>query len=237
MTSNKNIHITQQNISYYNEIAKEYDVILNEDKSNAVVRKAVKEKFVSTVNPGWVLDFGGGTGQDTGWLQQHHYSILFCEPSAGMRNIAIENVKNNTAAGKIIFMDEAKINFKNWDNVLPFEQKVNGVLANFAVFNCIPNIDTLFQNLSPVMQSGGHVIAVILNNSLLKLFRRSPVNFIKNIVLNKPLISVISFKAQQQTVYIHTMKEIKKAAGKYFILKDATVLKGSGFILLDLIKR
>src|SRR5882757_4263284 len=150
MTSNKNIHITQQNISYYNEIAKEYDVILNEDKSNAVVRKAVKEKFVSTVNPGWVLDFGGGTGQDTGWLQQHHYSILFCEPSAGMRNIAIENVKNNTAAGKINFMDEAKINFKNWDNTLPFEQKVNGVLANFAVFNCIPNIDTLYQNLSPV---------------------------------------------------------------------------------------
>ena len=38
--------------------------------------------------------------------------------------------------------------FRNWNAGFPFDQKVNAVLANFAVINCIPDIELLFEKLA-----------------------------------------------------------------------------------------
>ena len=62
--------INQQNISYYNEIAADYDAILQKDVNNTAVRLKLAAKFTTLVKSGRVLDFGGGTGQDLGWLLQ-----------------------------------------------------------------------------------------------------------------------------------------------------------------------
>ena len=48
----------EQNISYYDEVAAAYNSIMEGDKSNTVVRQKVKEKFLSIVKAGSVLDFG-----------------------------------------------------------------------------------------------------------------------------------------------------------------------------------
>jgi len=228
-------HTGDQNISYYNEIAGVYDDLLQEDLSNAIVRKMVQEKFTAVVTPGWVLDFGGGTGQDIAWLR-HNYTIFFCEPAAAMRAVAEERARNNSAMGNIFFLDAAKIDFKTWHKKLPFEQKVNAVLANFAVFNCIAAIDILFQNLALVMQSGGHIIAVMLNNKPSHLLQQ-PLRFIRHMVTGKQLTTSINYKEQQQVVFNHTVGEIKKAARKYFIFQSITPVKDSGFMLLHLTKK
>src|ERR1700722_678196 len=81
--------IYRQNISYYDEIADDYDAMLQRDASNKITREKVAEKFTLLVKNGAVLDFGGGTGSDLGWLSGGNYDILFCEPSVGMRRKAI----------------------------------------------------------------------------------------------------------------------------------------------------
>src|ERR1700676_5350087 len=163
-----NVQISRQNISYYNEIAADYDAILNKDSSNTIIRNKVAAKFISLVNGGSVLDFGGGTGQDLGWLLQNDYKIIFCEPSAAMRQIAIEWSKGEFPDAGISFFDDNKSDFRSWNAKFPFDQKVNAVLANFAVINCIPDIEFLFEKLALAMDPGGIVIALILDIGLVK---------------------------------------------------------------------
>ncbi|HWY36712.1 MAG TPA: hypothetical protein VNX68_18855, partial [Nitrosopumilaceae archaeon] len=90
----QDVQISRQNISYYDEIAGNYDAILNNDGANKIIREMVAGRFSSLVKGGYVLDFGGGTGRDLAWLIQNNYQIIFCEPSVAMRKIAINRIKN-----------------------------------------------------------------------------------------------------------------------------------------------
>ena len=237
MQTENNIQISRQNISYYNEIAAGYNSLLEKDATNKIIRKIVAEKFINTVKPGWVIDFGGGTGQDLPCLTAYNYDIIFCEPAAGMRMIAKHYRTANPGTNTINFLEGDNTDFRNWEEILPFKQKADGVLANFAVFNCIPDIDRLFINLSQVMNPGGHVIALIMNNRLNRMLRQYFRSTIKSLISGKPLTISISYHSEMQTVYIYSGAAIKKAFEKYFTLQSEEILTGDGFKLLHLVKK
>src|ERR1700685_2208155 len=113
--------ISRQNISYYNEIGPQYDAILDKDEANTIIREKVTTRFTNLVKrDAVVLDFGGGTGRDLVWLLQNHYRVIFCEPSAVMRLIAIERGKSAFPDAGISFLDDNKSDFRNWHDVFPF---------------------------------------------------------------------------------------------------------------------
>src|SRR6516162_5484852 len=56
------IRLAGQNISYYNEIAANYDNILARENANKLVRRNVAERFMEKIGKGTIMDFGGGTG-------------------------------------------------------------------------------------------------------------------------------------------------------------------------------
>ena len=206
-----------------------YDAILTKDVTNLEVRKKVAEKFTSLVKAGSVLDFGGGTGQDMGWLSAHHYNIFFCEPSNGMRQIAMNRSEKDFADAKIYFVDQNKTDFRKWEVVIPFESKVDAVLANFAVFNCIPDIELVFKNLSVVLNPGGIIIAVILNSSLRKRLRSNLKGTIQSLFNGKAVKIRIDNNGLQQQVYFYTCNAIKKASSDNFEFKHVEHLHGSDF--------
>jgi len=67
------------------------------------------------VKPGWIMDFGGGTGLDIKWLTENGYKIFFCEPSAEMRQQAINYNNNILHSADIYFLQEPVANFKTWN--------------------------------------------------------------------------------------------------------------------------
>jgi SAM-dependent methyltransferase len=229
------IQVSRQNISYYDEIAADYDAILNEDAANSATRSKVAAMFTALVKGGYVLDFGGGTGQDLGWLVQH-YRVIFCEPSAPMRKIAMERSSKELPGSDIIFFDEPKTDFRIWTANFPFEQKVDAVLANFAVFNCIPDIELLFEKLALAIKPGGIVIAVFLDNSLIKRLRSNLKGTLSSFFSGGTVSFFINYNGQRQLVYIHTFKAIKKAAADRFDIHPGQ-LHGSGFRLIHLIRK
>lgn len=237
ISNTSDIIINQQNISYYDEIAADYDAILKKDETNLEVRKKVAEKFTALVKAGSVLDFGGGTGQDMGWLSAHHYNIFFCEPSSGMRQIAMNRRKKEFAGAEIYFVDENKADFRKWEAVFPFESKVDAVLANFAVFNCIPDIELVFKNLSIVLNPGGIIIAVILNSSLRKRLRSNLKGTIQSLFNGNAVKIRIDHNGLQQQVYFHTCNAIKKASSDNFEFKHVERLPGSDFLVIHLIRK
>ncbi|HXB28720.1 MAG TPA: class I SAM-dependent methyltransferase [Puia sp.] len=214
----------EENISFYNEIASDYDAILDQESSNEIIRNRVKEKLLSTVEAGWVLDFGGGTGRDLDWLLSNRYKIIFCEPSVGMRQKAISRYEDEVLANNIIFLENDKVDFTNWHIKLPFSIKVDAILSDFAVINCIADIDLLFKNLAQIIKPGGHMIALMLNHGHKKNWRWKVREFIKSVISRKPAVINVKYKEHQQTVYIYSPGEVKRASSIYFDICSNEIL-------------
>lgn len=229
--------LNNANILYYDAIAAEYDRILNDDEKNVVIREMVAKEFIKVVEGGYVLDFGGGTGRDLGWLIQQQYQIIFCEPSRAMRLKAMERRKTEFPETGILFFEEAEADFRNWNHSFPFPQKIDAVLANFAVFNCIPDMDVLFDMLALAIKKGGHIVALVLDDRLTNRLRSNAKGTLKSFFSGKPVTMYINYKSHQQEVYIHSARAIRKASGKKFDLVSQNRLNGYGFRLIHLIKK
>jgi SAM-dependent methyltransferase len=236
-SNNESIRVSSVNILYYNEISGSYDAILNEDSKNALIRAKVASVFSSVVKGPDMLDFGGGTGLDLSWLLERGYRVFFCEPAISMRQLALNRVKNVYAASEIEFLDDGKTDFRNWSHLFPFERKLNAVLANFAVLNCIPDIDLLFAKLALVLEPGGIVIVLMLDNSLFKRFRTSLPGTIKSLLFGTAVSYPIEFKGDRQIVYIHSNRGIRRAANLQFKIVRTERLKGFGFCLIHLVRK
>jgi SAM-dependent methyltransferase len=227
--------IIEQNISYYNGIASQYGTMVDKN-SDKIVRQKVADKFSGVVQNATVLDFGGGTGLDLEWLTTNNNKIFFCEPSNAMRKIAISASKN-LSNQNIIFIQESAADFRQWNKQLPFAEKVDAVLANFAVINCIPGIELLFQNLVLLTRPGANIIALILVKNIKKISGTNFYKFLQSTIFNEPLSINIQHQNHQQTVYIYSIKEIIKASRNYFIFCSNERLPDSEFTLIHLIRK
>ena len=226
------LEISKQNISYYNAISDEYNDMVNKEPDR-IVRENVAYKFCNIVKGGSVLDFGGGTGLDIQWLIDNGFNIFFCEPSSGMRERAIAD-HSNLPKDRITFLDNSSTDFRRWHSQLPFVEKVDAVLSNFAVLNCIPDIELLFKSLALVIKPGGNMIALVLTKSLKKNLRLDFQNMLKSFVRRGRTTLNIWYKKHGQTVYVYSIKEIEKASAKDFIFCGSEVLPSSVFTLIHL---
>ncbi len=229
-------HIRKQNIDYYDKIAVDYDGILNDSAKTELVRNKMENKLRTHVPDGIVLDFGGGTGEDLQWLLKNNYSIIFCEPSEGMRSLAILKSKKLPDAN-ILFLEKEQTDFESWDKILPFNEKANAVVANFAVLNCILNLEAFFKNLTLVTAPNADVFLMVLNVGLKNNLLKKPLQAFKSLMGNQPIDLQIEFDGKQQQVYLHSVKSIRKAGGGYFDFKSCEKLKAEGFSLIHLRKK
>lgn len=236
--SNQNFRaISSQNALFYDGIANQYDLLMNDQDKNALTRLKVAGKFTQLVHSGNVMDFGGGTGLDLPWLTSQDYEIIFCEPSSGMRQKAIELNKMKLRSNRISFLSGQENDFTSWNQRNPFTKKLDGVLSNFAVLNNIPDLTTLFQAIAEIMKPGAHFIACIIDNHLLKILSNYPGQFLKLTISGKPITTTIHFKEYEQLVYIHTMHQIRKSSRPFFQLVNSESIDGTSFKLIHLMRK
>jgi SAM-dependent methyltransferase len=235
MDSSNPSSVIQQNVSYYNEIAEQYDATLDKDHSNTAIRKQVADLLSSLVPSGVVLDFGGGTGRDMQWLSAKGYQVIFCEPSAGMREKAVLYNKKNPSPHPVVFLDNTASDFTTWQNGLPFSQKADAVLANFAVLNNIPDLELLFTNLSLVTKPGAPVLLLVLNSDFRKRWLSSRRRSLLSLFTGATVTIYTRFNNQQQKVHLYTVAKIKRAAAAYFDFRGQRSL--NDFMLVHLTRK
>jgi SAM-dependent methyltransferase len=226
--------VFNQNMSYYDAIAGQYDKTLNSDHSNELIRLKVASTLTGLLPEGTVLDFGGGTGQDLPWLIKKGYRIIFCEPSFKMRARAKEWVESSPPGKRVIFLDDENSNFTHWQNKSAFSLKVDAVLANFAVVNCIPDIDGLFKSLSLVTAPGAHVLFLVLKSSLKDRWRSNRRETLLSIFSGATIRINTSFNNHRQIVYLHTDAKIKRAAAPFFDFISNIAMPAGSFTLIHL---
>lgn len=230
------LSIVNQNLTYYNEIAEQYDEILNRNHSNEIIREKVASIFSELVFAGLVLDFGGGTGKDTEWLAKKGYRVIFCEPSIKMREKAVQ-LSEAMRLNDIIFLGDDASDFSTWAVKLPFLEKVDAVLANFAVINNIPDIKLLFKNLSLVTKTGGHLLMLVLKADLKIRWRFNRQATFLSLFGGTTVTGYTAFNGKKQKVQLHTVKKIKKSAAAYFHFSNSWSFKETDFILLHLTRK
>ncbi|MGN6569185.1 MAG: methyltransferase domain-containing protein [Flavipsychrobacter sp.] len=214
-------------ISFYDLHAADYNSRMSASDDN--VRWAVRQYFSNYVQAGSVLDFGGGTGLDLLWLSEYYSQVIFIEPSM---NMSAEAYKISEGRDNIIFV-RGNIDFNKWDqDCMPFNGKVNGVMANFAVFNCIRNIDKLFEKLDLVCTSDGYIIAAVLNADLKSLLKNYSLKIALKSMLNRSIGIANNQKGVAHITYLHTKKQYKSASAKHFELIDYRPVANSNFAVI-----
>ena len=219
--------------SFYNSVAKDYNS--HQTESDNYVRNYVMKKFLDNIPYGNILDFGGGTGLDLPWLLTPNYSVKFLEPSSNMRSLAKVAVVDNWQ--QPIFIN-GNIDFHNWSSdSLPFEDKMNGILANFAVLNCIKDIDCLFEKLAMVCGTNCRVIATVLDTHAIRMIKTYSLKVAVKLFFKRPVITETKYNCVIQQTYLHTFSNYKSAFRKHFNFISYTSIKASPFALLMLSKK
>lgn len=224
-------------LAYYNIIADQYDDFMVGD-SDQRVREMVSNEFRKTIPSGNILDFGGGTGLDLPWMLQHHaYNVFFFEPSYNMRSIAQKSVFFCENLDKPVFIGQ-NLPIGDWANDhLPTQEKMNGVLANFAVLNCIQNVEEFFDHVSLVCNKGCYVVATVLHSGLKTLVRRYSIKAALSKILSGRATIYNNYKGKGHATYLHTAKQLRAAAEQHFELISYTRLPFSDFALVKFLRR
>lgn len=98
-----------------------------------------------------VLDFGAGTGIDAKAYAAHGHPTFVFEPAEAMRDCLVRHCRDEITRAAVVTVAS------------PLACRVQAVTANFAVFNHFADHVALFEQLSPVVQHGGFVLASLLN--------------------------------------------------------------------------
>jgi hypothetical protein len=181
------------------------------------------------------LDFGGGTGLDLPWLLNSYDRVFFIEPSVGMRYVANKLVNSMLQKADIV---EENLDFHNWsENDLPMVEKMDGVLVNFAVLNCIPDIHKLFEKMSLICAVNCKIVATVIATEPLNMMKMYSAKMAFKRLLNIRLTTQNSYRGVSQEVYLYTKPQLRSAAANYFEIISYARIKSSHFAMVILSKK
>jgi 2-polyprenyl-3-methyl-5-hydroxy-6-metoxy-1,4-benzoquinol methylase len=218
----------ESNESFYSAIASEYNTRLTNQDIDT--RKSISEIFKQKVPHGSIMDFGGGTGLDLPWMLEHNYNVFFLEPSAGMRSVAKENPDHT---GNLVFV-ETNMDYRDWTlNNLPIKGKLTGVLANFAVLNCLENVQPFFEKISMLLDANGYLIVTVIDPA----YRSISGSYSLVAALKLNLLGQLEILNQHKGIFhstfIHSLRSLKRKSKPYFNLESCVSMRDSNFIVMQ----
>lgn len=218
-------HVRSVN-EFYDSIASDYNSHMTD--SDRRVRDAVYALIKKYVAKGSVMDFGGGTGLDIPWFASNQHHVFFVEPSNNMRALA----RANYTPKEVTFI-ESNTDFAKWsESNLPFKDKMSAIVANFAVLNCIENIDSIFEKFALVADNECYLFVTVIDPTFGNMLNYYSLATAMKAVMMSKLTIKNQYKGNFHSTYIHSIGALKKASNSYFSLKSIVPLNYSSFCIL-----
>ncbi len=141
------------NIFADNEVALRYDAYYSEEQGAAIdrIEKEVISGFLSSIEPGRMLEIGCGTGHWTEFFVKSGFSVLGTDVSEPMMQLAI---KKNISG--VEFMMASVLQ-------LPFADASFDQVAVITALEFCGDMDRAFSEIKRVLKPGGWLIAGCLN--------------------------------------------------------------------------
>jgi SAM-dependent methyltransferase len=138
----------------FDGVAESYDEIFTHSMIGQAQRRAVWAKLADAFPRGSrIVELSCGTGEDARYLVERGRSVIACDASPRM----IEVAKRRSAVGT-----NANLKFLNIANEdlgsLPYEQLFDGAFSNFSGLNCVADLRPLASNLATLLKPGSPVL-------------------------------------------------------------------------------
>jgi ubiquinone/menaquinone biosynthesis C-methylase UbiE len=212
--------VEEQTVLAFDSLAAKYDDLFTRSVIGRAQRGAVWEALVDRFEPGaHILELNCGTGEDALFLAQRDVSVVACDASAQMIQMARQRMQ--------IEDPDAPIQFK----LLPTEhlsklrprELFDGALSNFSGLNCVADLHQTARDLAALVTRRAPVLICLstrfclsemmwflLHGQFRKAFRRTS--------------GIATAKIGQFTVKVHypTLRAVRKIFSPYFSLRSCT---------------
>lgn len=144
--------------SAFDRVASSYDELFTRTAIGRAQRAQVWTRLLATFHRGdRILELNCGTGEDARFLAQHGVSVLACDVSAAMLEVAESYSVLAERAGSIEYRQLANEKLFRLSPKVPFD----GAFSNFSGLNCVADLQPVARNLASLVRPGGRVLVCL----------------------------------------------------------------------------
>lgn len=145
----------------FDAVAERFDARYGAWLSVAAQRRAVRTELARTFPRGArVIELGGGTGEDAGWLMERGREVLLTDVSPSMVRIATEKLEPLGGPAPRVAPAEALEPLAD-ERAAAGLPLFDGAFSNFAGLNCVSDLGPTARGLARLVREGGCALIVI----------------------------------------------------------------------------
>src|SRR5580704_1198999 len=148
----------QGDASPFDAIAARYDESFTASKIGCAQRASVWKELEKAFRPGdSVLEIGCGTGVDACLLAERGVTVVACDSSPAMVEVAARRVQEMAA-------NTVDLHLLAAENLAAFDQEgsFDGAFSNFAGLNCVEDLRAVGENLGRLLKPGATALLCFL---------------------------------------------------------------------------
>jgi|SRR5208282_607407 len=139
----------------FDRVAASYDDLFTRTAIGQAQRKQVWRRLLRAFAPGErILELNCGTGEDARFLALRGRTIVACDASSRMIEVAVARTQRDAKGADIVFRQVANEDL----GMLPRQQTFDGAYSNFSGLNCMADLQPVARNLASLVKPGGRVL-------------------------------------------------------------------------------
>lgn len=128
--------------------------------SVAAQRRAVRAAFLQQFPPrGYLLEIGGGTGEDALFLAERGFRVLLTDASPAMVDIARQKLSALDSCAEVVAGEDIEVFAEKRHRA--GEPRLDGAFSNFAPLNCVQDIGSVARGLALLLKPGAVAMLVL----------------------------------------------------------------------------
>jgi len=139
----------------FDRVASSYDELFTHTAIGRAQRKQVWEKLLAAFPPGSrILELNCGTGEDARFLAKRGRSVVACDASAAMIEVAKQRGPKEGGVANPEYLQVANEDL----SALAAQGRFDGVLSNFSGLNCVADLTPVARHLANLIRPGGRAL-------------------------------------------------------------------------------
>jgi ubiquinone/menaquinone biosynthesis C-methylase UbiE len=142
----------------FDRVADSYDELFTHSAVGRAQRKQVWARLISAFEPGQrVLELNCGTGVDARFLAEKGRTVVACDASSAMIEVARRRVQAEVSPRNLRFVHLANEDL----DLMPRRPLFDGAFSNFSGLNCLADLKPVAANLAELVRPGGNVLLCV----------------------------------------------------------------------------
>lgn len=200
----------------FDAVAESYDLLFTDAMTGRAQRKQVWTRLLLAFPPGSrILELNCGTGEDARFLSRHGRSVVACDASAAMLDVARNHPEAIHAAVRYLHVANEDL------RVLADSGSFHGAFSNFSGLNCVSDLARVARELARLVIEGGRVLLclwgrVCISEVLWYLVHGQPRKATRRFSGQ----AMANLEGQTIRVFYPTVREVQRCFSPWFRLRS-----------------